>query len=132
MKKLFNRVVLGTFILAAPLAADQIDEIDQIIAESVTSEDIITSDVSYSEEYSAYNAYETTLGGYRFHIAQYDNGQVIVTALDGQMKGFQSIGLNGVQIGWSTIVEYHSKYFVHTYSTCKVFTYKNKQVCKFF
>jgi hypothetical protein len=68
------------------------------------------------------------INGYTFHVADYTDGTRIVTALDGETRGLQAIGFNGIINGYSTIVEWHSNHFVHRYTDGKITSYSNKQV----
>ena len=83
----------------------------------------------------AYSVAVNVLYGYTFHVADYYDGTRVVTCLDGDMKGYQGIGVNGIKQAESTNVEWHKKYFVHYYveddMDFKIISYPTSQVAEF-
>lgn len=70
------------------------------------------------------------VNGFTFHVADYygplGNSRVI-TCLDGDMRGYQTIADNGIQTASSNNVVWHKGYFVHHYPYGKIYSYPNKQ-----
>ena len=65
-----------------------------------------------------------------FHIADYADGIRVVTCLDGNEKGLQGIGFNGVIQGESRDVKWKKGYFIHNYVGGRVISYPNKQIAE--
>lgn len=82
--------------------------------------------------------YETTnvsiviLGGYKFHVADYLDGSRVVTALDGKMKGYQAVGMNGIQQGYSENVEWRGTSFIHYYPYGRIISYPDRQIVELY
>jgi hypothetical protein len=88
------------------------------IAKSVKAK-IETSSISISKR-----------NGCHYHVADYRQGDIlVVTCLDGNMKGHQVMYINGVATAQSSNVKWHSKYhFVHKYPDAQVTSYEHKQI----
>lgn len=70
------------------------------------------------------------LNGFTFHVADYYGyygTSRVVTCLDGEMKGNQAIGDNGIVQAESNDVTWHKGYFVHRYPYGKVTSFPNSQ-----
>ena len=84
------------------------------------------------KSFTTHNVRYENLDGYTFHIADYPDGSRAVTALNGEMRGYQGIALNGRQIAESWNMEVHNGYFIHYYDVAKITSYDTKQVCKYY
>ena len=83
------------------------------------------------QRFSTFESYSVeikTLGGFSFHIADYPDGARVVTCLDGKMKGYQALYVNGIQIMDSWDVTWYSNYFIHKYVGGCVYSCAYKQV----
>lgn len=54
------------------------------------------------KSFTTHNVYINNINGYRYHVADHNDGCRIVTALDGPMAGYQGMAFNGIQIAEST------------------------------
>ena len=111
----------------------QMLEIDQLLTENCESVLVNTQAPGYTgKTFTTKNVWIETVKGYRFHVATYGEGTVVVTALNGSMEGCQGVGVNGIKIAESTAWEIHKGYFVHYYETGKIISYPKKQTLKYY
>ena len=85
-----------------------------------------------AQKFEAYSVAINVLHGFTFHISDYHDGTRVITALDGDMRGYQAIGVNGVIVTSSNAVEWHGNYFVHYYQYGKVISYPNRQTSELY
>lgn len=85
-----------------------------------------------SLKFEAYSVAINTLNGFIFHVADYYDGTRVVTALDGNLRGYQVIAVNGVMVASSTGVEWNSDNFVHYYQNGKVISHFNRQTLELY
>lgn len=83
--------------------------------------------------FTTHNAgYVTSPEGWVSHIADYGDGTRIVTAINGDLQGYQIVGYNGRLLFDSWNIEVHNGYFIHYYPNAKVVTHDNKQQIKYY
>lgn len=88
-----------------------------------------TSELEKSSQiYETYRVSEIDYDGYKFHVAEYDDGIYIITGLSGEIRGYQAIFINDSQVGESYDVQWFSDHFVHRYSDGRVYSYSNRQI----
>lgn len=92
----------------------------------------VSRKTSHKKEFETYAVSILYNNGCKVHVADYYDGTKVLTFLDGELKGLQGVGVNGVQTAESNAVEWHSKYFVHYYTNGKIYTYSNKQVLELY
>lgn len=86
--------------------------------------------VGVPRTYETYNVGVISTGGYNFHVAVYNDGTSIITCLDGGMRGYQAVAVNGIQVDESYNVQWYGSFFVHLYPNGKVTSYSNRQVAE--
>jgi hypothetical protein len=130
MKRILLTLVL---CLSSTLAFAQYEEFQSLLSEEghVESSNVYKDPRYTGQKFDASYVRIETNNGYKFHVADYSGGNRIVTCLNGEMMGYQGIAYNGVQFAESTIVEWHSKHFVHYYTDGEVISYPAKQTAKF-
>jgi len=72
--------------------------------------------------------YYTSYDGIETIVADYGNGYVVVTILNGAYAGKQGAFENQNLLCWSTAWRYEGDHYVHTHIDGYVYTYANKQV----
>ena len=100
--------------------------------ETPESSNIATADVNKSVIYAAYSVSIVNSGGFLFHVADYRDGSRVVTCLDGGMRGYQSVYLNGRQVNSSSNVTWYQNYFVHYYQGGKIHSYVDRQITEIY
>lgn len=114
----------------------EISEItQQLINGSSISLDSYAKSAKKSQKYETHSVSIIVLQGYTFHVADHFGAfgvSRVVTCLDGEFRGYQTISDNGVKAAESWIVEWHSKYFVHYYPNGKMYSYPNKQIIELY
>jgi hypothetical protein len=83
-----------------------------------------------SKFYETYNVSVINYGGYNFHVAIYPDSTRVITCLDGEMRGYQGVAINGAQIAESFDVQWYNDHFVHRYPNGKIYSYSNKQIAE--
>lgn len=129
-----KRILLSAFLCLSSIAGySQENEFYELLAqENKVSVNMIYKDPNFSgQTFTTPYVRIEYLNGYKFHVADYAGGNRVVTCLDGEMKGCQAIGYNGVIFAKSDVVEWHKKYFVHHYIDGQIISYPTKQTAKF-
>jgi hypothetical protein len=80
----------------------------------------------------AYLVQQIYSGGYNFHTADYYDGTRVVTCLDGDLKGYQGVSVNGVLQTEGFGAEWHNGYFIHYYERGKITSYPKKQTIELY
>lgn len=142
---MYKSIFAAALLLISTNCNAQSEAIDFFLAvqpaNSIASEDPVGLDLANEAMYTmdttprtVIRKFETsavsicTINGVKYHIADYSDTTRVVTALDGDLRGYQGVSVGGVKTAESIKVNWFNDHFTHTYVSGKITSYDNRQV----